>query len=280
MLEAGRARGRVVTDIRTATRAHYDRWSYDFETAEHAAMQLEDSLLGAALAALAEGGVVVDGGCGTGLVARLARRRTAARLVVGIDLSLGSLRRAHRGSPGVRLAQGDLLALPLRDGVADLVIARGVLMTTGDPAGALRELCRATRAGGALYVRVYNRHHPYRWIYRLGGPVCRSIAALPGGTAVLALAVLPFFWLGLQLAMLALRRKAVRVTPGLLWNLFADQLLVPHNSFHTIPEVEAWGRATGLEPVANETITLGQQIGVLFRKPPREQPDRASSLAR
>ena len=63
----------AVKDIQRATRAHYDRWSYDFETAEHAAMQLEESLLGRALGAVPAGGTVLDAGCGTGLVSRLAR---------------------------------------------------------------------------------------------------------------------------------------------------------------------------------------------------------------
>ncbi len=253
-------------DIRTATQAHYDRWSYDFGTAEHDAMQLEDSLLGRALAAVQPGDVVLDGGCGTGLVSRLARATSAARVVLGVDLSRGSLRRAHAASPGVSLMQGDLLALPVRTGAVDLVISRGVIMTTGNPEGALRELARATRPGGSLYVRVYNRDNAYRWIYQLGSPVCRAIAAVPGGRTLLWVTLVPLFWLGLQLAVLALGRRPVRTSPAVLWNVFADQLLVPHNSFHTIPEVEEWGRAAGLRPVASETITLGQQIGVLFEK--------------
>lgn len=267
-----------MTDIRTATRAHYDRWSYDFETPAHAAMQLEESLLGTALAAVESDQVVVDAGCGTGLVARLARARTPARLVVGVDLSLESLRRARRVSRDLYLVEGDILALPVRSGVADLVVARGVIMTTPDPPAAVRELARALRPNGHLYVRVYHRHHPYRWVYRLAGPVCRAVATAPGGRPLLALTALPVFWLALQLTVLGLGRRPVHVPPRMLWNIFADQLLVPHNSFHTLAEVEAWGRAAGLEPLASETITLGQQIGMLFRKP-GEPPARSGPPA-
>lgn len=254
-------------DIRAATRAHYDRWSYDFEPPAHAAMQLEESLLGTALAAVAADHVVLDAGCGTGLVTRLARAHTPARLVVGIDLSLESLRRARRAREDLALVEGDVLALPVRTAVADLVVARGVIMTTGDPCGAVRELARAVRPGGTVYVRVYHRHHPYRWLYRLAGPPCRAVAAAPGGRLALALTALPVFWLALQLTLLGLGRRPARLPPRMLWNIFADQLLVPHNSFHTLAELEAWGRAAGLEPLAGETITLGQQIGMLFRKP-------------
>ena len=85
----------AVKDIQRATRAHYDRWSYDFETAEHSAMQLDESLLGKALAAVPANGSVLDGGCGTGLVSRLARAATKARVVMGLDLSRQSLGRAQ-----------------------------------------------------------------------------------------------------------------------------------------------------------------------------------------
>jgi SAM-dependent methyltransferase len=257
----------AVSDIQRATRAHYDRWSYDFETAEHAAMQLEESLLGRALAAVPAGGIVLDAGCGTGLVSRLARRQTRARGVVGVDLSRGSLARAHAASSGVAFAQGDLLRLPVRTGAVDLVVSRGVIMTTGAPERAFAELARATRPGGRLYVRVYNRRNVYRWIYQLGGPVCRAIAAVPGGTALLALLVVPPFYLALQAAILVLRGRFARISPRVLWNVFADQLLVPWNSFHTSEELRRWGADAGCRPIGEGTITLGQQIEALFEKP-------------
>jgi SAM-dependent methyltransferase len=256
-----------MSDVRAATRAHYDRWSYDFETAEHAAMQLEASLLGRALAAVRPGDVVLDGGCGTGLVARLARRRTPARAVVGVDLSLQSLRRARaNGTRDVGLAQGDLLDLPVRSGVIDLAISRGVIMTTGNPRRAFGELVRAVRRGGHVYVRVYSRRHWYRWLYTLLSPVCRAIAALPGGTALLAVLVVPPFWATLQAFFLLLRGRPAAMSAGVLWNVFADQLLVPHNSFHTPEEVRAWGAEHGCRPLADQAITLGQQIECLFVK--------------
>jgi SAM-dependent methyltransferase len=239
--------------IQTATRAHYDRWSYDFETAEHTAMQLDESLLGRALGEVGPGDLVLDGGCGTGLVARLARGATKARAVVGLDLSLGSLRRAQRASAGVAFAQGDLLRLPMRSDTADLVVSRGVIMTTGNPAGALAELARVTRPGGRLYVRVYNHDNAYRIAYRIGGPICRAIAAVPGGTTALAILLVPPFYLLLQLAVLVLRQRFVRIGPRVLWNVFADQFLVPHNSFHTLDEVRAGGEANACRSIGEGT---------------------------
>jgi SAM-dependent methyltransferase len=252
--------------IGAATRSHYDRYSYDFETAEHADMQLGESLLGEAIAAIGPNDVVLDGGCGTGLVSRLLRARSRAHTVVAIDLSLGSIHRARAASSGVAFAQGNLLQLPVRTGALDLALSRGVIMTTGAPERAFGELVRATRPGGRVYVRVYNARHPYRWLYATIAPICRAIAAIPGGKALLAVFVVPPFWLVLQLGVVVLRRRVVAMSPRVLWNIFADQFLVPHNSFHTIEEVRAWGRAAGCTPAGDRTITLGQQIELLFTK--------------
>ena len=261
-----------VSDIQSAVRAHYDRWSYDFETAQHAPMQLDRSLLGRAIRAVEPGQVVVDAGCGTGLVSRLVRERTPARTVLGVDLSLGSLRRNAERSRGVALAQGDILRLPLRSAAADVVISRGVIMTTGAPERAVAELARVTRPGGHLYVRVYNRRHAYRWIYEVFGPVCRAVASVPWGKSLLAVLVVPVFLLVTELGFLLTSGRFTRIAPRVGWNFFADQLLTPHNSFHTFEEVETWGRAARCRCVATQTVTLGQQLELLFVK---DGPSRA-----
>jgi SAM-dependent methyltransferase len=255
-----------MSDIQTAVRAHYDRYSYDFETSLHAPMQLAGSLLGLALDGVQASDLIVDAGCGTGLVCRLARERTPARGVIGIDLSLESLRRNAARSRGVSLAQGDILRLPLRTGAVDLVISRGVIMTTGAPERAFSELARVTRPGGHLFVRVYNRHHAYRWIYEIFSPICRALASLPGGKTLLGILVVPLFLLVTELGFLVLTRRFTRISPRVGWNFFADQLLVPHNSFHVPEEVREWGRRAGCRCLADQTVTLGQQIEFLFVK--------------
>jgi SAM-dependent methyltransferase len=258
-----------MSDIQTATRSHYDRYSYDFETSSHDAMQLEGSLLGRALEGVDASHLVVDAGCGTGLVCRLVRQRTPARGVIGVDLSLGSLRRNAARSSGVCLTQGDILRLPLRSDGADLVISRGVIMTTGDPERAFGELARATRPRGHLFIRVYNRRHAYRWIYQILGPVCRAIASVPGGKTFLAISAVPVFLLVTELGLLAVSGRFAKISPRVGWNFFADQLLVPHNSFHVPEEVREWGRRVHCRCVADQTVTLGQQIEFLFVKEPR-----------
>jgi len=259
------AAGAEVPAVGAAVRRHYDRYSYDFETDVHASMQLDGTLLGRALDGLPPRAIVVDAGCGTGLVTRLVRAHLPQAKLAGVDLSLGSLRRARAKSP-VPVAQGNILRLPARSGVADLVISRGVIMTTGAPRRAFAELVRVARPGGRVFVRVYNARHPYRWIYPVAKPVCRAIAALPGGKTLLALTVVPLFLLVTEVGFLLLTGRFTRIPPRVGWNFFADQLLTPHNSFHTAEEVIAWGREEGLRCVAHQAITLGQQIEFVFEK--------------
>ena len=254
-------------DVTTVTRRHYDRFPYAFETALHAPLQLDASLLGRAIReAAGSGKVVIDVGCGTGIVSRLVRDHAPGSAVVGVDLTHESLRRAHEAERRARLLQGDNLALPVRSGAADLVISRGVIMTTGEPRAALAELVRVLRAEGRLFVRVYSRRHPYRWVFRLGGPVCRAVATLPGGTAILAVTVFPLFLLLVEIAFLVMSGRLTPIPLAVGWSLFADQLLTPHNSFHTPEEIIAWAAAEGCHPIAHQTVTLGQQLEFLFVK--------------
>jgi SAM-dependent methyltransferase len=255
-----------MSDIGAATRAHYDRYPYDFETAVHTRMQLSGSLLGRALQLVKPGAVVVDAGCGTGLVSRLLRRETPAGAVVGLDLSLGSLRHNAAQSPGVALVQGNILQLPLRSNSVDLTISRGVIMTTGAPAQAFAQLARITRRGGHLFVRVYSKRHLYRWIYELFGPLCRGLARVPGGKTLQAIFIVPVFLLVIELGLFVTTGRFARIAPRVGWNFWADQLLVPHNSFHTPEEVREWGRLANCRCIADQAVTLGQQIEFLFVK--------------
>ena len=76
----------------------------------------EDGWLGPA-------GVAVDLGCGLGTEASfLAASGWAA---IGVDLSAAAVRAAGASHAGVAFLRADVLALPLRDASADLLIDRG-----------------------------------------------------------------------------------------------------------------------------------------------------------
>lgn len=89
-------------------------------------------------------GLLVDLACGGGLLAP----HVDGYRHVGLDLSELALRQAR--DHGVTPVRADVLRLPLRDGVADVVVAGEVLEHVTDLDAAVREACRVLRPGGTL----------------------------------------------------------------------------------------------------------------------------------
>ena len=128
----------------------------------------------------------LDAGCGTGVCSLALAERS--EYVLGLDLSLGSLRTAAEVFGGT-LCNASLLDLPLRSDSFDLVFCWGVIHHTSDPARALDELVRVLEPGGMLILAVYLRtwltplHELARWVcVRLPGAwrplVVRGLASL------------------------------------------------------------------------------------------------------
>ena len=90
--------------------------------------------------------VLVDLACGGGLmgpyVARLGYRH------VGVDIGLRGLELAREH--GVTPVRGSVLAVPLAEGCADVVLAGEILEHVEDDVGVLTECARLLRPGGAL----------------------------------------------------------------------------------------------------------------------------------
>jgi 2-polyprenyl-6-hydroxyphenyl methylase/3-demethylubiquinone-9 3-methyltransferase len=90
--------------------------------------------------------VLVDLACGGGLMAphvgRLGYRH------VGVDIGLRGLELAREH--GVTPVRGSVLAVPLADGCADVVVAGEILEHVEDDIGVLAECARLLRPGGTL----------------------------------------------------------------------------------------------------------------------------------
>ena len=99
-----------------------------------------------------DGAVLVDLGCGGGLlapqVAHLGYRHVGLDLV---DASL-AIARAH----GVTPVLADVARLPLADGCADAVSAGEILEHVPDPVRVIGEACRILRPGGTLVLDTIN----------------------------------------------------------------------------------------------------------------------------
>ncbi|MEU6270396.1 class I SAM-dependent methyltransferase [Saccharopolyspora shandongensis] len=92
------------------------------------------------------GAVLVDLGCGAGLLAPHVAGKGYRH--IGVDRSRTALRQA--AEHGVQPVVGDVLAVPLPDGCADCVVAGEVLEHVTDLPAAVAEACRVLRAGGLL----------------------------------------------------------------------------------------------------------------------------------
>ena len=117
------------------------------------------------------GAVLVDLACGGGLmaphVARLGYRH------IGVDLGLTGLRVAREH--GVAAVRGSVLAVPLADRCADVVLAGEVLEHVEDDGQVIAECARLLRPGGTLVIDAIART-------RLADLIAVRIAErLPGG---------------------------------------------------------------------------------------------------
>lgn len=106
-------------------------------------------------------GHMVDIGTGTGRMIELIGGQAASAL--GIDrspemLRLARVKLAEAGLDNAELRQGDMYALPLGDGSADLVVLHQVLHFAQHPAAAIAESARLLTPGGRLLIVDFASH--------------------------------------------------------------------------------------------------------------------------
>jgi SAM-dependent methyltransferase len=107
---------------------------------------------------------VLDLGCGAGLDALLAARRTGdGGRVVGVDFSADMLRRARdttHEAPRVLLARAAAERLPLADGSVDTVLSNGIFNLNPARDAIFGELARVVRAGGRVHAAELTLREP------------------------------------------------------------------------------------------------------------------------
>ena len=109
---------------------------------------------------------VLDLGCGTGELTRLAHERLGARETLGVDASPAMLERAAaQAGGGVSFEQGDLASFAR--GEHDVVLSNAAIHWVPDHEALLPRLLRLVAAGGQLAVQApANDHHPSHAIAR------------------------------------------------------------------------------------------------------------------
>ena len=198
--------------------------------------------------------MVLEAGCGTGQLSNFLGMNWG-RTVIGADLCLNSLRLAKSfrdrcSITNAHFLQMNLFRPPFPDEAFDVVISNGVLHHTSDPAGGFHSIARKVRPGGLVIIGLYN------WLGRL--PTLWRRAAIET--------------FGERWAALDPRLRGSRLNTGRWAAWFMDQYQHPHESRHSMAEVEKWFSHSGIDllltipPVAGEDFTEDTQ---LFRERPQ-----------
>lgn len=102
-----------------------------------------------------QGDLVIDAGCGTGMLFRSLR---GARQIVGVDASISMLREARKkATEEVDLIMADIEALPLVNGCCDMAYSISVLQLVDDPKKAIGEVMRVVRDGGIVALSILRK---------------------------------------------------------------------------------------------------------------------------
>jgi 2-polyprenyl-6-hydroxyphenyl methylase/3-demethylubiquinone-9 3-methyltransferase len=104
--------------------------------------------------------VLLDAGCGGGLLAPHVNRLGYRH--VGVDLRRSGLEQS--AARGVTALTGDVTALPLATGSADVVVAGEILEHVTDMPGTVAELSRVLRPGGLVVLDTVNQTALSRFI--------------------------------------------------------------------------------------------------------------------
>jgi ubiquinone/menaquinone biosynthesis C-methylase UbiE len=234
------------------TRAHYEQFPF-IEGGEKRIAWWADYLADYLPESEVRGALVGDMGCGVGEIARSLANR-GARMVC-MDLTERAIERCAEINPDARTFQGSVLDLPFADEAFDHTLSIGVLMITPDCRKGFREMARVTRPGGRVVLFIYNKWSYLNAAYKLFKPVREALplAAVP---SFLVRGMQPFVksHLGMELSEPELRR------------LLGDKLWTPHATFHSVSEIEGWGKAEGLKLEAWKRFYHGYANVFCFRK--------------
>ncbi|HQU67144.1 MAG TPA: methyltransferase domain-containing protein [Albidovulum sp.] len=157
----------------------------------------------------------LDAGCGNGAFTEIIAARAAPASLTGIDPSSGQIAFARRrpGAKGANFEVGDAQTLPFAADRFDVSVMALVIAFIPDPARAVAELARVTKAGGLIAT--------YMWDMQGGVPLAplhRALAAmghaapLPPSAPASSLAALETLWRGAGLTEIEVETFPLNVT--------------------------------------------------------------------
>ncbi|MEK6644555.1 MAG: carbamoyltransferase N-terminal domain-containing protein [Planctomycetota bacterium] len=171
---------------------------------------------------------ILEVGCGTGQLSNFLA--IGCRTVIGTDLCMNSLRmaetfRRQQGLSRVRFLQMNLFKPALKKAQFDVVLCNGVLHHTSDPYGGFKSIAELVKPGGHIIIGLYNTYG------RLLLDARRMVFRMTGGS---------FKWIDPYM-------RKTRLSAGKQDAWFHDQYMHPHESKHTMGELQQWYEDNGFE---------------------------------
>jgi SAM-dependent methyltransferase len=185
---------------------------------------------------------VLEAGCGTGQLSNFLGMGWG-RTVIGADACLNSLRLAKTFRDRCSIAnahfvQMNLFRPPFADATFDLVVCNGVLHHTSDPEGGFHALARKVKPGGLVIIGLYNRLGRLPTLWRR-----RCIETF-----------------GERWSVLDRRLRKGRLNAGRWAAWYRDQYRHPHESRHSMAEVERWFERAGIEVLTSIPPSGGEDF--------------------
>jgi len=110
----------------------------------------------AGLAGVANGGRILDVGCGPGALSTELVRRLGPEAVTAVDPSESFVEAARERLPGITVERASAEQLPFPDDSFDAAVAQLVVHFITDPVAGLAEMARVTRPGGVVAACVWD----------------------------------------------------------------------------------------------------------------------------
>jgi SAM-dependent methyltransferase len=228
-----------------------------------------------------EGSKVLDAGTGSGRIPHALDGLHCHVYAVDIHDGLPEIARRLSHRADVTVFQADLLRLPFRDAVFEVVWSSGVLHHTPDTRAAFRSIARTLKPGGRIFVWLYgtelNHYRLFRHLlpfaHRLPAPVVYALSAILAVPLYLAFNLIlaglrlasrgappPYRFLGFTMENLGYKTYA-----AVLLNLF-DQLHPRYQHEHAVDEVRRWFEDEGLVEIV---VTEASNTALRATKPTR-----------
>ncbi len=248
-------------DITSSVKDYYNTYNYPLinlytnRQRKHN-LKLLSSILGFGSIKLSQvsGLKVLDAGCGTGEKSILLAKYGS--IVTGMDLSTNQLNHARRiareQKVNINFIEKDLVSDSLTNlGKFDVIICTGVLHHTKNPVLAFNKLSNQLKEDGVIVLGLYHKYSRLR--YRFIRFLIRLFISRSYNSKKI------IKWLDSNNFFAKQITKAPR-------NSIYDRYVVPHESYHTLREVNNWFKKNNLKTIGYSENVKGVGITKIFEK--------------